>query len=121
MGAAGVNLFILGAMFNYLVAIFYGRPIRQRLFGKPIFWTRSARRFWWMGLLVLGAEGAVAFASLALGLNGWSMAQPWLWQLLGAMNILMGVQLLIGWFIMRVPEELSRRQQQVDGDMWAAG
>jgi Glycosyl transferase family 2 len=117
LGVVGVSLFVLGAMFNYLVAIFYERPIRQGLFGRPIFRTPLDRRFWWMGLLAMGAGGVLAFASLALGLDGWPMARLWLWQLLGAMSILVGVQLVIGWFIMRVLEELSQRQQRVDGDM----
>ena len=32
----GINLFALGATSNYLVSLFYQRPIRQGLFGKPI-------------------------------------------------------------------------------------
>jgi glycosyltransferase involved in cell wall biosynthesis len=117
LGVIGVSLFVLGAMFNYLVAIFTRRPIRQGLFGKPLFRTPLDRRFWWMGLVAIGAGIVLALASLALGLRGWSLARLWLWQLLGAMSILVGVQLLIGWFIMRVLEELSGRQQRVDEDM----
>lgn len=63
----------------------------------------------------------LALASLALGLSGWPMTRLWLWQLLGAMSILVGVQLLIGWFIMRVLEELSLRVQRVVGDMKGNG
>jgi glycosyltransferase involved in cell wall biosynthesis len=117
LGVVGVSLFVLGAMFNYLVAIFYRRPIRQGLFGKPIFRTPLDRRFWWMGLAAIAAGGILGVASLALGLNGWPLTRLWLWQLLGAMSILVGVQLVIGWFIMRVLEELSQRQERVDGDM----
>ena len=117
LGVVGVSLFVLGAMFNYLVAIFYQRPIRQGLFGRPIFRTPLDRRFWWMGLGAMGAGIGLAVASLTLGLSGWPLARLWLWQLLGAMSILVGVQLVIGWFIMRVLEELSQRQRQVDGDM----
>ena len=32
---AGASIFALGATFNYLVSLFYNRPIRQGLFGKP--------------------------------------------------------------------------------------
>jgi glycosyltransferase involved in cell wall biosynthesis len=117
LAVVGVSIFILGAMFNYLVAIFYSQSIRQGLFGKPIFRTPIDRRFWWMGLAAIGAGISLAIASLVLSLNGWPLARLWLWQLLGAMSILVGVQLVIGWFIMRVLEELSRRQVQVAGDM----
>ncbi|HZJ22389.1 MAG TPA: glycosyltransferase family 2 protein, partial [Anaerolineales bacterium] len=34
---AGINIFALGVTFNYLVSLFYKKPIRQGLFGKPIF------------------------------------------------------------------------------------
>jgi glycosyltransferase involved in cell wall biosynthesis len=119
LGVVGVSLFILGAMFNYLVAIFYHRPIRQGLFGRPIFRTPLDRRFWWMGLAAIAVGIMLAVASLALGLSGWPLSRLWLWQLLGAMSILVGVQLVIGWFIMRVLEELSRREDQVNGDLRA--
>jgi hypothetical protein len=121
LGVVGVSLFILGSMFNYLVAIFYKRPIRQGLFGKPILRTPLDRRFWWMGLGAIAVGLVLAVASLALGLKGWPMARLWLWQLLAAMSILVGVQLVIGWFIMRVLEELSQRQQHVDSDARGAG
>jgi glycosyltransferase involved in cell wall biosynthesis len=117
LGVVGVSLFILGAMFNYLVAIFYSQSIRQGLFGKPIFRTPLDRRFWWMGLAAIVIGGLLGVTSLGLGLNGWPLARLWLWQLLGAMSILVGVQLVIGWFIMRVLEELSHRELQVAGDM----
>jgi hypothetical protein len=71
LGVAGVSLFLLGVMFNYLVAIFYKRPIRQGLFGKPIFHPSLDRHFWWIGLLALFAGAALGVASLALSLQGW--------------------------------------------------
>jgi glycosyltransferase involved in cell wall biosynthesis len=121
LGVVGVSLFVLGAMFNYLVAIFYRRPIRQGLFGRPIFRTPLDRRFWWMGLAAIGAGLVLGITSLLLGLSGWPLTRLWLWQLLGAMSILVGVQLVIGWFIMRVLEELSQGQQLAEGDMPNAG
>jgi glycosyltransferase involved in cell wall biosynthesis len=121
LGVVGVSLFVLGAMFNYLVAIFYRQPIRQGLFGRPIFRTPLDRRFWWMGLAAIGAGLVLGITSLLLGLSGWPLTRLWLWQLLGAMSILVGVQLVIGWFIMRVLEELSQRQQLAEGDMPNAG
>lgn len=116
-GVAGVSLFLLGVMFNYLVAIFYRRPIRQGLFGRPLFRPPLDRHFWWLGLIGLAAGVAVSIASLAFSLNGWPLTRLWLWQLLAALSIIVGVQLLIGWFIMRVLEELSQREAVVNGQL----
>ena len=113
----GVSIFILGSMFNYLVAIFHKRPVRQGLFGKPIFNPPLDRHFWWMGLLGLAAGVGLALMSLVLGLNDWPISRLWLWQLLAAMSTLMGLQLLVGWFVMRVLEELSQREIRVAHDM----
>jgi glycosyltransferase involved in cell wall biosynthesis len=121
LGVVGVSVFILGAMFNYLVAIFYKQPIRQGLFGVPIFQPPLDRQFWWMGLVAIGAGTVLGLATLVLGLHGWPMGRLWLWQLLAAMSALVGVQLLIGWFIMRALEELSQREMRVAGDLRANG
>ena len=69
MAVVGVSIFTLGTMFNYLVAIFHKRPIRQGLFGEPIFNPPLDRHFWWMGLLGLAAGVALALMSLVLGLQ----------------------------------------------------
>ncbi len=117
LGVVGVSIFCLGAMFNYLVAIFYKQPIRQGLFGKPIFRPPLDRQFWWIGLAGMATGAALAIASLILGLNGWPLSRLWLWLLLSAMSIIVGLQLLISWFIMRVLEELSQREIRVADDL----
>jgi glycosyltransferase involved in cell wall biosynthesis len=121
VGVAGVSLFLLGVMFNYLVAIFHRRPIRQGLFGRPIFRPSLDRHFWWLGLLALVGGAGLAVASLALSLNGWPADRLWFWQLGAAMSAIVGLQLTIGWFIMRVLEELSQRETRVAGDMCGHG
>jgi len=45
-----------------------------------------------------------------LGINGWDMSRLWLYLLGSAMLILMGVQLIIYWILMRVLENLSQRE-----------
>jgi glycosyltransferase involved in cell wall biosynthesis len=117
LAVAGVSLFILGTMFNYLVSLFYKRPIRQGLFGKPILSTPLDRRFWWMGLGVLGLGAILAIVTLILGVNGWPTSRLWFWQLIAAMASLIGLQLLIGWFIIRVLEDLSQRDLLIGSDM----
>ncbi len=117
LAVAGVSLFILGTMFNYLVSLFYQQPIRQGLFGKPIFNTPLDRRFWWMGLGAIAVGVIMALVTLILGLNGWPISRLWFWQLIAAMTSLIGLQLLIGWFIIRVLEDLSQRDRLVGYDM----
>lgn len=117
LAVAGVSIFALGATFNYLVAIFYKQPIRQGLFGKPIFNPPLDRHFWWMGLVAMAAGVLTGIATLLLSLNGWPLDRVWLWQLLAAMATLVGLQLLISWFIMRALEELSQREVRVAEDM----
>ncbi len=118
-GVAGVSLFNLGAMFNYLVTLFQKQPVKQGLFGKPIFDPPLDRHFWWMGGLTIVAGLAVGAVSLVLGLNGWDMARLWLWLLGGSMLILVGVQLAISWLVMRVLEELAQREVKVGLDLQA--
>ena len=116
-GVLGVSLFNLGAMFNYLVSLFQKRPIRQGLFGKPIFARPLDRQFWWMGALSALVGILVGGTSLALGFSGWPVARLWLWLLGSSMLILMGMQLVISWILMRVLEELSQREVKIGLDM----
>jgi len=118
-GVAGVSLFNLGAMFNYLVTLFQKRPVKQGLFGKPIFDPPLDRHFWWMGGLLILMGGSVAVGSLSLSFGGWDMSRLWLWLLGGSMLILIGVQLVISWLVMRVLEELSQREIKVGLDLQA--
>lgn len=117
LGVVGVSIFTLGAMFNYLVAIFYKQPIRQGLFGRPILRSPLDRHFGWMGLVAMLGGAAIGIASLAAGLRGWEVTRLWFWLLLSAMAVIVGLQLVISWFIMRVLEELSQRETRVADDM----
>jgi glycosyltransferase involved in cell wall biosynthesis len=117
LGVAGVSIFALGATFNYVVALFYKRPIRQGVFGRPLFRTPIDRQFWWMGLLGMAAGAGIGLAALILSGQGWPLARLWLWLLLAAMSTLVGLQLLISWFLMRALEELSQREIRVAGDL----
>lgn len=106
-GMIGVNLFLLGIVFNYLVALFRGRPVQQGLFGKPIFRTPVDRHFSWMGLVALVVGLSIGVAMLVLGINGWDMGRLWLYGLGSAMFILLGVELIIFWLILRVLDEVN--------------
>jgi glycosyltransferase involved in cell wall biosynthesis len=116
LGVTGVSLFSLGTLFNYLVSLARRRPVRQGLFGKPIFATPLDRQFWWLGGLAIVLGLGAGVVSLALGLGGWPIERLWLWLLGSALLILMGVQLAVSWLVMRVLEELSQQAQAAADD-----
>jgi hypothetical protein len=116
-GMGGISLFILGVTFNYLVSLFVGSPVRQGLFGKPLFKTPLDRHFGWLGLAGMAGGLALGAASLALGVNGWDTNRLWLYLLGSAMLILLGVQLVVYWVLLRVLEELSARERLIQQDL----
>lgn len=118
LGVCGVSLFTLGSTFNYLISLFYQRPIRQGLFGRPILSPWLDRQFGWMGVLAVLVGTAVGVTSLVLGAGGWEIARLWLYLLGSALFILMGMQLVVSWIVMRVLEEISQREPQTNRDMW---
>ena len=105
----GISLTSLGAMFNYLVRFFHTRPIKQGFFGRSPLNNKADRHFGWIGGLTLVVGIAVAIASMTLGISGWAIERIWLYLLGSAMLILIGVQLIIGWIVMRVLDDLSKR------------
>jgi glycosyltransferase involved in cell wall biosynthesis len=114
---AGISLFALGVTFNYTVSIFYKRPIRQGLFGRPVFKTPLNHHFGWVGTLGLCFGLILGLTSLSLGIGGWSIERLWLYLLGSAMMILVGVQLVIYWVLLRVLEELGQREVLTKKDM----
>ncbi len=110
----GVSLFTMGATFNYLVAIFYKRPICQGLFGKPIFKPPLDHHFGWMGIALLFFGLLIAMVVL---LQGWEITRLWLYLMGSATMVLIGIQLTISWLLMRVLDELSQREiEGMNGD-----
>ena len=107
LGIAGVDLFALGVTFNYLVSLFHKRPIRQGMFDKPLFKTPLDRQFWWIGLLMLSGGSVLGVVSFILALQNWSLERLWLYLLAGTMLILVGLQLIIFWIIVRILDELA--------------
>jgi len=103
--------------FNYLVSMFYKRPIRQGLFGKPIFKTPIDRQFGWMGLVSIFVGMTICLVALTLGLQGWEIQRLWFYLLGSALIFLIGVQLVIYWLLLRILEELSQREILTRQDM----
>jgi len=114
---AGVNLLALGITFNYLVALFYKTPIRQGLFGKPIFKTPLDKQFGWMGLAAVFAGMVIGLTALALGVQGWEIGRLWFYMVGSAMIFLVGVQLVVYWLLLRILEELSQREMLTQQDI----
>jgi hypothetical protein len=120
MGVTGVGVFCLGVTFNYLVSLFYKQPVRQGLFGRPIFKTPLDKHFGWMGVASALGGLVLAAATLALGVSGWEIGRLWLYLLGSAMLILTGVQLIIYWILLRVLDELSERDLRIEKDFQSA-
>jgi len=120
MGVSGVSIFSLGAMFNYLVSLFHKQPVRQGLFGKPIFTPSLDHHFGWMGLLITLGGVLLGGISFSLGLRGWDVTRLWLYLLGSSLLVLMGLQLMISWLVMRVLEDLSEREIKTRWDLEGA-
>lgn len=110
LAVSGVSVFALGATFNYLVSLFHRRPVRHGLLGRPLFKAALDYHFGWMGVLTAAIGGAMGLIIFTLGLNGWPVDRLWLYMLGSAMMILVGLQLAISWLVMRILEDLSRRE-----------
>lgn len=114
---AGINIFALGITFNYLVSLFYKKPIRQGLFGKPVFGTPLDLHFGWVGLFSVLIGTGLGLMSLVLGVQGWEIERLWFYLLGSALLFLAGVQLFIYWLLIRILEELSQRELLTKQDM----
>jgi hypothetical protein len=117
LAVSGVSIFALGATFNYLVSLFHREPIRQGLFGRPVFDPPLDRHFGWMGLLAMLGGLVLGGISLGFGFSGWPVSRLWLYLLGSAMLILVGLQLMVSWIVMRVLEDLNQRELMVTADL----
>jgi glycosyltransferase involved in cell wall biosynthesis len=120
LAAAGVNVFSIGATFNYIVSLFHRRHIRQGLLGHPIFQVPLERRFGWLGL------GAMVAGGLIYGLAVWqhwttpANAAPWFAPAASTIMVLTGLQLLTSWLLVIVLAELSEREVKAEADLGGA-
>ena len=121
LGVVAISLFSLGATFNYLVALFHKRPVRQGLFGKPIFDPPLDHQFGWIGLLSTTAGVLLSLGAFGLSLGGWEISRLWFYLLASALLVVIGLQLSISWILMRVLEELARREVTAQRDLVEVG
>jgi glycosyltransferase involved in cell wall biosynthesis len=113
----GISLFSLGAMFNYLVALFHKKPTRQGLFGKPIFDPPLEIHFGWMGLVGIVAGTILGIGAFVLSLQGLSVERLWFYLLGATVVTIISVQLLISWIVMRTLDELTQREHAALRDL----
>lgn len=114
LSVSGVSLFVLGVTFNYLISLLQNRPVRQGLFGKPLFKVPLEQRFGWLGLIAM-------IAGLAIGgviwLAGYPIERLWLYLLVSALLILSGLQLVIAWLLVKILSEVKERDVKVKEDL----
>jgi hypothetical protein len=121
LAVTGVSILALGMSFNYFVALFHKQPVRQGMFGRPIFEKRLDRHFGWIGLGTLALGFALGIVSLALGLQGWPVSRLWLYYLGSASLSLVGIQLMVTWVQMQVLDTLKARENLIANDMRGNG
>jgi hypothetical protein len=117
LSVAGVSFFCLGATFNYLITLFRRRPVQQGLFGRPIFTPPLDRHFGWLGTVTVVGGSLLGAATLVLSFSGWDLNRIWFWLLGSAMLVMIGLQLVVSWILMRVLETLSEREVRIEQEM----
>lgn len=111
-GFGAVSLLSLGVTFNYLVRLFHKQPVRQGLFGA----SRGRdmdKHIGWLGVVSCLAGALIGGVSLALGVSGTDLARLWLYFLGSGMFIMIGVQLIVNWMLLRVLRELHGRDTRI--------
>lgn len=118
LSIVAVNLFSIGTVFNYIVGLFHRRPIRQGLFGRPVFRKPLEQRFGQIGIGLL-IVGAVLFVVAAITSRG---GEP-TWYLLvpSAMFVMSGIQLTTSWMLVKVLSDLSKRDLGIQSDLGTDG
>lgn len=113
----GLSVIALGISFNYFVALFHKEPVRQGLFGRPLFRKPIDGHFGWVGVVALIVGAVMGVGSLLLGLSGWELSRLWLYYLGSASFTLIGLQLVIAWVQMQVLVALSARESLIVDDL----
>lgn len=117
LAIVAVNLFSTGTIFNYIVSLFHHRPIRQGLFGRPVFRKPLEQRFGVIGI-ALFVFGLILFAGAVFMPTGPEPA--WFLLVPSAMFVMTGIQLGTSWLLVYLLTELSKRDLKVDMDLGAS-
>jgi len=120
LGSAGVNIFSIGTVFNYLVSLFHKRPIRQGVFGQPLFRKPLEGYFGWVGL------GSIIVGGIFYSLSVWrrwdrstqkTKVAPWFAPAASTILVLTGLQLITSWLLTLVLSELTKRDARAQKDL----
>lgn len=114
LAIVAVNLFSTGTVFNYIVSLFHRRPIRQGLFGRPVFRKPLEQRFGTIGAGLLGL-GILLFVAAIAASSGREPA--WFLLVPSAMFVMTGIQLGTSWLLVHLLTELSKRDLKVEADL----
>jgi hypothetical protein len=117
LSVGGVMLIALGFSFNYFVALFHKTPVRQGLWGKPLFNVRWDQHFGWVGLVILLLGVVIGAGSLIATLFGATLLQLWLYYLISTVFSLMGLQLVVAWVQMQTLDALRIREDLAASDL----
>jgi len=117
LAVGGISLLGLGINFNYFVALFHKTPVRQGLFGRSLGFGRLDYHFGWLGSISFVLGIILGAFSLVMASLDWSVAKLWLYYLVSASLILVGIQLMIAWVQVKVLDALRVRDQLIAEDM----
>jgi glycosyltransferase involved in cell wall biosynthesis len=117
LASVGVNIFSIGATFNYIVSLFHKRRIRQGLIGRPLFRRPLEFCFGWLGIIAM--MGGLLVYGLAIWFNWTAQSNPapWFAPAVSTVMVLTGVQLLTSWLLVLVLAELSARDTKAEIDL----
>jgi glycosyltransferase involved in cell wall biosynthesis len=116
-GVAGVSIYSLGITSNFLVALFHRRPVRQGFLGGRVVKKSLEPFFGAIGVLAILVGAALASTAMLLSTSGWDLSRLWLWLLGSALFLLVGLQLLISWILVRVLQALAERENIIQREM----
>ena len=116
--SAGINIFSVGTLFNYIVSLFHKRPVRQGLFGRPLFKKPLESYFGWMGVISATFGGLMYVLYI---IRRWNQprdeAAPWFVPASSTILVLSGLQLFTSWLLTIVLSELKDRDARTELDL----
>lgn len=119
LASAGTMIFSIGTLFNYIVSIFHKRPIRQGLFGKPLFEKPLETHFGWMGIASVVGGGILYGLDVVRKWNRPRRKEtaPWFVPATSVMMVLTGIQLFTSWLLAIVLAEVKDRDARSEADL----
>ena len=112
LAVGGLSIYSLGLTFGFLVALFRSPRLERSTPGRML-----ESHFGWLGGCSIGLGVLLSAASMLLGASGWEIGRIWLWLLGSALFVLVGLQLVITWILVRVVEKLFGRAAAIEQEL----